>query len=189
MSRVGIAVVLPVVILITACSRDVQGPIIAPEPRVVTIVVEPLGESSRHPTTIVDHAIIEQTLILFAAAGWESNDDVLLPTHRIRLLRQDGTTLTYWVGVLSNPPRFPCYWFCTGNWVAAANPDGSLRPQMRKILATSWQMFVMGKLLDRPKELRNLTRARRRRRARTFSAGLRPRAPAAPEAQRWADTR
>ena len=139
--------VLPLVILTSACTRVVQGPVLATDPPITTILVEPLDTTTRHPVTIVDQAIIERSLYLFAGHAWEENDDVLVPTHRIQLFRQDGSTLTYWLGSLSNPPRFPCYSFCSGWWVAAANPDGSLRPSMRHILASSVQMFDVGTLL------------------------------------------
>jgi hypothetical protein len=147
-TRGSAVTIVPLAILVTTCSHEVRGPRIDAEPRLVSITIVPTERTTGHSATLVDPAALQLAVDLLSAEGWEENNDELRPTHRIQLLREDGSTVTYWLGTLSDPPRFPCFGFCSGFWAAASAPSGTLRPEARKILATSEQMFAVGRLLE-----------------------------------------
>jgi hypothetical protein len=131
----------------TACTRQfVLGPSI-PLQSAVEIQVRPLDPSDGEPFRLVDRATIDRAIRLFSPQGWWANDDALVPHWRIDLLGEEGRVVTYWMGTFSDPPRFPCYMFCSGFWAAASTPAGELAPDLIKPLATSIDMFEVGGLL------------------------------------------
>jgi hypothetical protein len=85
---------------------------------------------------------------LFSPQAWWKNDEQLIPHWRIELHGEGGEIVTYWMGTFSDPPRFPCYMFCSGFWAAASTPTGAIAPELIKPLATSTEMFEAGDFLS-----------------------------------------
>jgi hypothetical protein len=128
--------------------RVVQGPQLASDPPVIGITIEPTSQNLGRSVRIIDRTAIDSALKLLSRGIWWENHDELIPTHRIQLVRADGKVLTYWIGDFSNPPRFPCYQFCSGSWAAASSPDGKILPRIIKPLATTGDMFALDDLLE-----------------------------------------
>jgi len=112
---------------------------------ITEIVVTPLDPGAGPRLRFTAPRSLDNARVLFESHHWWKSSDELVPTHRVELLGDRGESRTYWVGTFSYPPRFPCYWFCTGYWAAALNPDGSVQTGVIKPLASSDDMF---RLLD-----------------------------------------
>lgn len=126
----------------------VPGPVLEANVRVVKIIVKSLEENKEQK--IVDDPIeIKEALGLFSAYSWKKNqNNPLLPLYKIDLHKEAGKYSTYWLGSYSNPPRFPCYSFCSGWWLAASGEDGNIDRTRYTSLASSGAMLSVGKLLD-----------------------------------------
>jgi hypothetical protein len=119
----------------------------ASEASITEIVVNSLESSEGQLVRLTERTAIDKALTLFTSDGWWKNQNRLVPTHRIELRSAEGEVTTYWMGTFSNPPRPPCFWFCSGFWLAASAADGALLPDKIKALATSGQMAAVGDLL------------------------------------------
>jgi hypothetical protein len=130
-----------------ACAPYIQGPPIRDTPTIVSVSVE-LLDAYRPPSVVRDQRSIELALAVLSPEGWVENDGDLIPTYRLILTRDDSTTLIYWIGTFSDPPRFPCYWFCSGFWAGSSTPDGDLRRDLIKPLATGGDKLAVSDLLN-----------------------------------------
>jgi hypothetical protein len=154
MSSVTFRVLLAIVgsllsgVLLPACGpRYIEGPGIGRETRVVKIVVEDLDSKDRSAVAITDRGRIAQVEDLFSTSEWEKADRRLLPSHRVQVFSESGESWTYWVGTFSDPPQFPCYWFCSGFWLAGSDRNAKIDGSTHKVLATSGDMITVNRLL------------------------------------------
>jgi hypothetical protein len=143
----SIAIVLGTLASACTAREEVQGPPIAARVEVTSIVVSSLDSADARVLEVADPEFVEQAVAVFSPNGWRKNDVPLIPTHRFELRGSAGTLATYWVGSFSNPPRFPCYSFCSGYWAAASTPDGGIVSEQIKPLATSFDMWRVGFLI------------------------------------------
>ena len=141
---------LLLVMFLAGCARTepVRGPSIEAESQIVKIAVEPLHPNDGSPIVLTEEKAINSVLNLFSSDGWDKNDRELVPHYRVRLVTQAGNSFTYWIGTFSDPPRFPCFWFCSGFWLASSTPEGQIDRSIYKTLATSGQMFEVDGLLS-----------------------------------------
>src|SRR5262245_64283200 len=114
--------------LVAGCAApQAPAPATRPPPGVWAVRVTSLAPDSEGPASIIDPELVESVAAspAFAASGWSANSGApLAPRFRIDLLGDDGAHASYWVGSGAQPPRFPCYAFCSGWWIA---PSGSTR--------------------------------------------------------------
>lgn len=126
----------------------VKGPGIPRDAQVSRIEVRPLDPGADHPRSISDRAGLEAALPLFAEDGWEQNDGMpMVPHYRVQVRQGDGSELSYFLGTFSDPPRAPCFSFCTGFWLAPAGADGNPSPGKFRTLATSGDLDRVSRLL------------------------------------------
>lgn len=141
------AVCLSVGILLPACGpKYVEGPGIGRGVRIVKIMVEDLHAKDSAAHVITDRETIDDVGGLFSTSDWQKPDRRLVPSHRIQLFAESGESWTYWLGTFSDPPQFPCYWFCSGFWLAASDRDSQLDRSLYKPLATSGDMITVSRL-------------------------------------------
>jgi len=101
-----------------------QAPATGPPPGVWAVRVTPLAADPDGVASIVDPGEVEEIAAseAFGRHGWVATGGApLAPRYRIDLLGDDGARASYWVGSGPQPPRFPCYAFCTGWWIAPAS--------------------------------------------------------------------
>jgi hypothetical protein len=78
------------------------------------------------------------TTAAISATGWSEAGAIdLQPLYRLDLIVRDGNQVTYWIGANSHPPRFPCFSFCSGWWVASSSAPGVMNASSRKRLPES----------------------------------------------------
>ena len=104
------------------------------------------GEPSQ--IVVTEEEKIRSALAIFSTHGWQRPPGDLVPQYRVQLFTAAGAPLTYWIGTFSDPPRFPCYWFCSGYWLAPSDSAGHLDRSTYKSLASSGAMFAVSDLLD-----------------------------------------
>ena len=120
----------------------------APPPELKASQVTVIRVTVLYPTVGETRHIIEPSVVLsiarssaFAARAWQAAEGRdLVPMYRLEFLHDDTVAATYYLGTNSNPPRFPCYWFCSGWWLGAAAADGSLDPT--RYLGLSENMYL-----------------------------------------------
>jgi hypothetical protein len=137
-------------LLVGACATTeyIHGPGLNVAARVSRIDVVPLDENSKS-ATVSDPETLAAGQRLFSENDWQKNDDrPLIPHYHVSVTTSDGNATTFFLGFFSDPPRPPCYAFCSGYWMTAANADGTPRQDVYRALATSGQVFVLAQILD-----------------------------------------
>ena len=88
----------------------------------------------------------------FASPGWRTVDEEsFVPLYSIDIAQKDGTSVRYWLGASSHPPRFPCYSLCSGWWVGVLPERGE---RLRKALTSVVYSGLLSELFpDRTKEI------------------------------------
>src|SRR5437763_8672933 len=119
---------LLLVMLLASCARTerIKGPTISTQLPIAQIAIEPLHTKDGSPVVLTEEKTIKTALTLFSSDGCQKSDRELVPRYRVQLITQAGNSFTYWIGTFSDPPRFPCYWFCSGFWLASSTPDGQI---------------------------------------------------------------
>jgi hypothetical protein len=149
--RTLLLAVIPIspLFLFAACTPPevAEGPGVDPHIPVVKIIVENLRSGELSQTVVTKQEKIRSALPIFSTVGWQKSDGELVPQYRVQLFTPAGSRLIYWIGTFSQPPRFPCYWFCSGYWLASSDAAGHLNPSTYKSLASSGATFAVGDLL------------------------------------------
>jgi hypothetical protein len=125
-----------------ASTQYAKGPGVARGVEIARIDVAELGGT---PTSVTDPKVVRQAAALFRVDGWEPAEDNPLHAHyRVTLHARDGRRFEYLLGTWSDPPRAPCFAFCTGFWAASPQRKGVLLS-----LATSGDLYTLDGLLSR----------------------------------------
>jgi hypothetical protein len=128
---------LPALTLLAGCAvaPAAKAPATLPPGSVWAVRVTPLPPDPGEVASVVDPGEVRAIAAseAFAAHGWAATGGApLSPRYRIDLLGDDGARASFWLGTGAQPPRFPCYAFCTGWWIAPAGPT-------REIDATAYK--------------------------------------------------
>ena len=133
--------------LLAGCAAASAGPTAVPPAGVWAVRVTPLAPAAGGVASIIDPGEVRAIAAseAFAAHGWFATRGApLSPRYRIDLLGEDGARTSYWVGSGAQPPRFPCYLFCTGWWIAPGGPTKEIDATRYKGLPEA----VSGPLLE-----------------------------------------
>ncbi len=136
----------------TSCAHaSIEGPPAPQVENVSRVVVTSIKKPDLH--TITDSPEAVSGIVsswAFAQSGWQPVEGrEFLPLYKIEFESAARTRLVYWLGANSHPPRFPCYSFCTGWWVAPSTATGSLDPTRYKGLADAVS-FPLFRYLELP---------------------------------------
>lgn len=138
--RFAIVAMLAISIHYTGCQRytTTSGPKRPDMSLVTSVRVTELIPTSHELRTISEHSrvlsIVESGA--FSDRGWiAAVNRNLIPRYRLDLLKGETVTAVYFLGTNSYPPEFPCYWFCSGWWLAASTNTGQFDPDRCKLLA------------------------------------------------------
>jgi hypothetical protein len=130
-----------VALLVTpaACAHvNLPGPV-TPAARAVTrVTVAAVEQPAAAPAIVSDGRAITAIASswAFSQPGWSpANGRELLPLYRIEFEGEGQRHAVYWLGTNAHPPRFPCYSWCSGWWVAPSLPSGELDASRYKGLA------------------------------------------------------
>jgi hypothetical protein len=132
-----------------SCSYPTLGPPPPTSPPVQEVRVEALPPAPPSAQIVSDPAKVRSIARSYAvsANGWvESHGRELLPLYRIDFVAQGELRATYWLGTNSHPPRFPCYSFCSGWWVAPSNATGAIDTSRYKGLPDSVYFYFLADL-------------------------------------------
>jgi len=116
--------------LIAACARvPVAGPVPPAPPTISSVIITSL-DAQHQPARVVDdrgkiRAIVASPA--FSREGWvQADPERVAPLYRIDFRTAAGVAAVYWLGARSHPSTFPCYWFCSGWWVATSAATGDV---------------------------------------------------------------
>jgi hypothetical protein len=131
---VGLAGCVPV-------SQSVSGPVPPSTQRVSKIQVAPLLEGGSK--VISASAMSAASWAAFDQRGWSESHSPLEPLYQIVLMDGETVQAVYWLGANSHPPRFPCYQFCSGWWLAGSTASGLVESSRYKGLPDSVYFFLL----------------------------------------------
>jgi hypothetical protein len=126
------------------------------ESRVTAVRVSKLINVTRESWQITDRTAVSAIAQspAFSAGIWlPALGRDLVPSYRVEFLRDSTVESIYFLGTNSYPPKFPCYWFCSGWWLGAAQPDGSFDPSRYSDIPESRYLRLLREL-DFPSHIR-----------------------------------
>jgi hypothetical protein len=152
---------LMVVVLLATSACETLAPVPGPPPLALDQITEvrvaelseESGERSPRQRSFRDPDKIREIAKLYAlsSAGWHGGCCFeSLPLYRVDVIGGPGSQVTYWVGTYSHPARPPCFWFCTGWWIAPSDAAGAIDPSIRKELGAEGQYLPFVFALEIP---------------------------------------